>query len=390
RAPGKAVLTVIDFIGQHRREFRFDMRYRALTGAGRRGLQRQIEQGFPFLPSGSQVVLDRVAQQIVLDNVRSQLRFTRTQLAADVRSHGDLGLAAYLHAADRELVDVYRSNGSWTTLRREAGWPTPSGGPDEGMLLRRMAAFAHVDDPERAETYQRLVAPDGPDYDELTKRDQRLARMLLFTLWPTRGGFVSYAAGLAHLRRHPAACAEIAELVTLALDNARHLPASLGEGLQHIPLASHARYRREEILAALGFATLERAPANHVSGVAWCEETRTDALLINLRKSEKHFSPTTMYRDYAISTQLFHWESQNTTATDSPTGQRYLHHRDQNSNIVLFVRATPTDDLGAVPFLCLGPASYVERRGERPIAITWRLHRPMPAEIFTTASVVAG
>jgi superfamily II DNA or RNA helicase/HKD family nuclease len=390
RAPGKAVLTVLDFIGQHRREFRFDMRYRALTGASRRGLQRQIEQGFPFLPSGSQIVLDRVAQHIVLDNVRAQLRFTRTQLAADVRSHGDLSLAGYLDAADRELVDVYRNNGSWTGLRREAGWPTLSGGPDEGALLRRIAAFAHVDDPERTDMYQRLVAADGPPYDQLTEREQVFARMLLFTLWPKRGGFSSYADGLAHVRRHPAVCAEITELVSFGVDQARHVPASLGEELQHIPLASHARYRREEILTALGYTTLKRVPGNHVSGVAWCEETQTDALLVNLRKSEKDFSPTTMYRDYAISPEVFHWESQNAISTDSPTGQRYLRHRDQGTHVLLFVRDTPTDDLGAAPFLCLGTASYVEHRGERPIAITWHLDRPMPADAFTTASVIAG
>ncbi|GHE76621.1 helicase [Amycolatopsis deserti] len=387
RAPGKAVLTVLDFIGQHRKEFRFDTRYRALTGATRRGLQRQIEQGFPFLPAGSQVVLDRVAQRIVLDNVRTQLRFTRSQLAADVRSHGDLALADYLHAADRELVDVYRGGGSWTGLRRDAGLPTPPAGPDEGSLLRRMSAFTHVDDPERAEVYRQLATADGPDYEDLTERQQRLARMLLFTLWPKRGEFRSYRAGLDRLRRHPAVCAEIAELAALGLDTARHVPASLGEGLQHVPLASHSRYRREEILAALGYATLQRVPGNHVSGVAWCEDTRTDALLINLRKSEKDFSPTTMYRDYAISPELFHWESQNATSLDSPTGRRYLAHRAQGSHVVLFVRETKTDDLGAAPFVCLGPASYVEHRGERPIAITWRLHRPMPADAFSVASV---
>jgi hypothetical protein len=184
--------------------------------------------------------------------------------------------------------------------------------------------------------------------------------------------------------------AEIAELVELGLDRARHVPGVLGAGLQHIPLATHARYRREEILAALGYASLRRVPANHVAGVAWSEETRTDAFLVNLRKSEKDFSPSTMYRDYAISPELFHWESQNSTSTTSLTGLRYLHHREQGSHIVLFVRESPTDDLGAAPFLCLGQASYVEHRGERPIAITWKLHRPMPAEVFVTASVVAG
>jgi hypothetical protein len=123
--------------------------------------------------------------------------------------------------------------------------------------------------------------------------------------------------------------------------------------------------------------------------VVWAPATRTDALLVNIRKSEAEFSPTTMYRDYAISPDLFHWESQNATRVDSATGQRYLNHEAQGTQVLLFVRESPSDDLGAMPFLCLGPASYVEHRGERPIAITWRLNRSMPGEVFHTASVVA-
>lgn len=390
RAHGKAVLTVLDFIGQHRREFRFDVRYRALTGTGRRALQRHIEQGFPFLPSGSQIVLDRVSRDIVLDNVGSQLALRRSQLISDVRSYGDLSLVEYLDAAGRELVDVYKSNGSWMSLRRAAGLPTLPAGPSEESMLRRVSALAHIDDPERADAYRRFASPDGPSYEDLSEREQRMARMLFFTLWPDLGDFSSYDDGLAHLRQHPAVCAEIGELVSLGVDRARHLPESLGSGLQGIPLCSHARYRREEILAALDWASLSRKARGHAGGVAWCPETSTDALLVNLHKSEKDFSPSTMYRDFAISADLFHWESQNSTSLDSPTGRRYLSHAGSGSHVVLFVRDSPSDDLGAAPFLCLGQVSYVSHRGERPIAITWQMHRTMPADTFVAASVAAG
>jgi hypothetical protein len=184
-------------------------------------------------------------------------------------------------------------------------------------------------------------------------------------------------------------CVEAREVIAYGVDQARLSPRPLGEGLQDVPLFSHARYRREEILAALDWAGWDRAARGHFTGVAWAETTQTDALLVNLRKSEAEFSPTTMYRDYAISPELFHWESQNTTRVSSQTGQRYLHHAERGSRVVLFVRETPTDDLGAAPFLCLGQATYVEHRGERPIAITWRLHRRMPGEVFHVASVVA-
>lgn len=68
---GKTVLTALDFVGHQRREFRFDQRFQALAGACGKALHHQVEQGFPFLPSRSQIVLDRVAQKLVLDNIKT-------------------------------------------------------------------------------------------------------------------------------------------------------------------------------------------------------------------------------------------------------------------------------------------------------------------------------
>ena len=93
---------------------------------------------------------------------------------------------------------------------------------------------------------------------------------------------------------------------------------------------------------------------------------------------------------YAVAPDLFHWESQNATSTTSETGRRYLTHRERGTSVVLFVRDAPGDDMGdGAPFLCLGACDYVSHDGEKPIAITWRLHREMPGETYRGASVVA-
>ena len=84
RTRDKAVLTVLDFVGFQRKEFKWERKLRALTGTSRKNLQRDIEQGFPFLPSGSQLVLDRVVERIVLDNVRQQLGLTRNLSTAEI------------------------------------------------------------------------------------------------------------------------------------------------------------------------------------------------------------------------------------------------------------------------------------------------------------------
>src|SRR6185436_19521750 len=144
----------------HRKEFRFDRRLRALTGQTRRGLERDIEHGFPFLPSGCQIVMDRQSQQIVLENIRSQVGNRWPQVVAELRSYGDQDLRTFLDESGLELSDVLRNGHSWTELRRSAGLGTRSGSQLEGAVLRRIRAFAHVDDVHRSETYRLLLADD--------------------------------------------------------------------------------------------------------------------------------------------------------------------------------------------------------------------------------------
>ena len=386
RTPDKPVLTVLDFIGQQRREFRFDLKYRALTGTTRAGLERQLERGFAFLPSGSELVLDAVAREVVLANVRRQLKFNRKELERDVRLLGDLELAPWLEQSGHEIVDVLKA-GSWTALRRAAGLPTGAAGPAEGQLLKRTGTMAHVDDPERAMIYTRFIA--GPvAYDELSEREQRYARMLFFSLWPDGGRLLSYQAGFDLLLSHPAVRDELRQMIELGISRAEHVSGPLEAGMQQVTLRTGAHYSREETLAALDYAALDRTPKSFMTGVVWSPAANTDGFFVTLRKTETDYSPTTMYRDYAISPDLFHWESQNATSLTSTVGRRYLNHGRDGSHIVILARETRLTEWGGPrPYLCLGPATYVSHDGEKPIAITWRLRHPMPVDVFRRAAV---
>lgn len=388
RTRSKPVLTVLDFVGYHRKEFRFDAKLRALTGQTRRGLERDIERGFPFLPSGCQIVMDRQTQSIVLENIRSQIANRWQQMVAELRSYGDHDLTSFLHESGVELSDILRRGShSWTGLRRDAGLPTREGSALEERLLKRIRAFAHIDDRSRADGYGRLLDDQALPYEELSSAEQRMARMLFFSLWPDGGGHASYNDGLAALRRERATRDELRSVVDISFDAARHHALELSGDLADLPLRVHARYQREEVLAALNYASMDRKPNSFREGVLYVPELNVDAFFVTLTKSEADYSPTTLYRDYPISPTLFHWESQSTTAIASNTGQRYLSG---SSSVLLFVREKKADEFGTAPYLFLGPASYVEHNGERPIALTWRLEHAMPTDFFTLASVAAG
>ncbi|MEU4348713.1 DUF3427 domain-containing protein [Streptomyces sp. NPDC023838] len=392
RTPDKPVLTVLDFIGEHRAEFRFEEQFRALTNLSRNRLVDNLERDFPQLPSGCQIVLEGVAKDLVLNNVRTQLKADVRALASEVKAYATPGLSEYLTESRREIKELYKGSNSWTRTLRYAKLAPDEAPPGEDQLLKRVHAFLHADDRERVEAYTRLLQDNAPAYADLDAKQQGYARMLFFNLWDTAGGFSSYQEGLDSLREQHALRSELRQVLAHVHDRTDHLPVSMDPPHHELPLKIHSSYNRSEILAALGVARLGgQMPGSFAQGVAWVDDLKTDALLITLEKNEKDFSPTVRYRDFAQSPSLFHWESQSTTSAESPTGRRYRNHAEEGSHVLLFMRRYKDTDIGkSQPWMLLGPATYVNHRGSKPMAITWRLHNDLPADVWTYAHIVAG
>jgi hypothetical protein len=396
---------VLDFIGGANRRFRFDLRFRALLGGHRSDIIQQIEEGFPRLPSGCAIQLDRVASKIVLDNVKGSVGSSFTALLAELRAMADarrhaggdpasISLAAFLRDAALEPGDLYKSSGwTWSRLRREAGLPTASEGPDEAHVARAIPRMLHLDDPDRLALYKRAVAGElSADDLEPNSASARSLMGLHFTIWGPNSTVSSLQESMDRLRQHYGLTDELRELFDVLEERAEHIPEPLDRHMMwehRIPLAVHSRASLDEIVAAFGRMTFDRRNRLR-EGVDFDPVTRSDLLFVTLEKAERHYSPTTMYRDYAISPDLFHWESQSQTSAGSPTGQRYLHHQKHGTQVVLFVRHRKHHARRTAPYLCLGAAEYVSHQGSRPIAITWRLRTPMPDDFFREAKVAAG
>jgi hypothetical protein len=387
-AHGKTVCTVLDFVGTHRKEFRFDRRYRALLGGTRRELERAVVDGFPFLPAGCHMELDRIASAVVLENLREAIpsRWTAkiAELRALARAREHVTLRDYLNETGLELADVYGGNRSWSDLREAAGLPLAAAGPHEAELRRAIGRLQHVDDHQRLTAYRALLTRTAPPaVEELTGIDQRLVRMLVASLGSAtlkRDDTVQSAVDMVWA--HPQVMIEANELIDLLGEQIDHVHAAPRSDL---PLQVHARYTRIEILAALAEGEGGRTPPWR-EGVYDARRSGVDLLAFTLDKTNGDFSPTTRYRDYAISRDLIHWESQSGAREDSPTGLRYRNHAAMGRSIFLFARARQDDRA----FWFLGPATYVKHEGEQPMAVTWKLATPLPGDLFAAfAAAVA-
>jgi superfamily II DNA or RNA helicase len=383
-AEGKSGLTVLDFIGQQRREFRFDARLSALTGTPARKLADAIEEDFPYLPAGCFIHLDRVAKDVILDNIRAIVRTRRDLFVRELREAGNLSLAAFLQTTGRALDELYRlTPPGWMELRRSAGQPTPPHIEGDDAMVRAIGRVDYIDDDERLSTYATWLR-DGtaPTLHTLHPREARLLTMLAIDLYGTNASSQPLQSLLDELWRHEAIRLELAEMLAVLASETRSLV--LEDRGRHEPLAIHGHYSRYEVLAALGETNLKKIMSFR-EGVRWVPEANADVFFVTLRKSEKTFSPSTMYHDYAISRREFHWQSQSTTSLRSATGQRYIHHRELGSRVLLFVRDSPEQR----SFLYLGAAHHVRHEGDRPISFVWQLNHDIPSQFLLEAKAIS-
>ena len=107
----KTTLTVVDLIGQQHRRFRFDTKLRALLDPRNGRLVDQVEQGFPYLPAGCEIKLDRMSREVML------------------AACGPPPARARGRCSSRTCADSAMSHSRRSSLRRSASWPTSTESP---------------------------------------------------------------------------------------------------------------------------------------------------------------------------------------------------------------------------------------------------------------------
>jgi len=392
---GKECLTALDFVGHMHKKFRFDRRFAALLGGTRKQLFREAREGFPRLPPGCAIHLDERSQEEIVDNIRESLGLGRKAMAEDLQALGQgTTIGSFLEATGLELGDLYSGGDKgWTELRRRAGHLLVEESATERSFRRALGRLLHVNDDLRWDAWRGLLETgEIPESLSLDRAEHRLLLMLSGSLDSEARPIEEHPALLREFLAHPHLVEELLQLLDLLEDRARIVGFPHELHLPHpLPLRIHGEYQLVEIMAAFGALSGKNALLKPQAGVLWRKESRSDLFFVTLEKSEKDYSPTTMYRDYPISPTLFHWQSQSTTRRDSVTGLRYREHVSRGTHVLFFVRRRKKDERGhTMPYLFLGPASFVHSEGERPMSITWSLHHPMPGLLFEETKVAAG
>lgn len=393
---GKECLTILDFIGAANRKYDFVSKFSALLPDLSKDPKKEIENGFPSLPPGCFVQLEKVAQNHVLNSIQNAI-VSRKQIQQQMKSfEADTGLPLnlknFLERTKLEPSMLYKQKlgkmrAGFYDLACDAGlFPELKPVLNQG-LSSNFYRLAAMDSGKWISFLKRILSDlDHLDPGALSKEELRMMDMLFISLFGTPAGGFQSEKSLAQLEELKAAKAWQKEMKELLDVQYERINVSMAPWKDGIPLEVHATYTRDQILSALDFDK----PQTVREGVRYLPSVNADVFFITLNKSEKEYSPTTLYQDYSISEDLFHWQSQSTTNEDSPTGQRYIHHEQMGSEVLLFVREYKKDPLTkeAMPYTFMGPARYVSHEGSRPMNIVWKLDHPIPARYLKKTSTL--
>jgi len=394
-ADDKECLTVLDFIGQANRKYNFEDKFAALLSGTTRSVTREIKDGFVSVPKGCYIQLEKKAAKYILDNIRASYGNTAglvTRIASFREDTGmDLNLSNFLDYYRLDPRSLYKF-ASFSRLCAQADVIDDFKEPLEETMTKALAKLAVIDS-RRWITFLLDLLPrlDDTDFTALSDLEKRMLQMFYVTVWGKAAEDWSSNEvwdNLYALADSPVMLGELIELLKYRFDRIDFIDAPVNVGFD-CPLDLHCTYTRDQLLVALDFLK----PSTVREGVKWLPDQNLDVFFITLNKADKDYSPTTMYNDYSINEWLFHMQSQSTTAEYSPTGQRYIHHKERGSRVLLFVREFKEDRLtgGAEAYTYLGTASYVKHEGSKPMNITWKLDAPIPAKYLKkTNKLVVG
>ena len=377
---GKDCLTVLDFVGQANKKYDFEEKFAALVSKTHFSIQKQVEYGFMNLPKGCYIELEKKARDYILDNIKKSFG-VRSGLSERIKSFEEdtpykLTLENFLVHYHLDPLDIY-SKDTFSRLCADAGVIDNFEDPDHDIFLNALKRLSGIDSHSMInQILNAMKNIDNYDFETISENIKRTFEMFLYTVWNTTFIPSDFKEGFLKIRTCETIYKEMIDLLEYNLTRISFIeePADLGFDC---PLMFYSNYTKDQILLSLEFKT----PGDIREGVKYLADKKVDLLFVTLNKTEKEFSPTTMYEDYAISDRLFHWQSQSTTSETSNTGQRYINHVRTGNKILLFVREYKKTIAGnGAPYTFLGLVHYVKHEGSNPMNIIWELERPIPAK----------
>lgn len=398
-ADDKTCLTVLDFVAQANKNYNYERRFRALTGRTKRSIPQEIKRGFKSLPCGCSITMEKQAQEYILQNINTavfNLRRLKEEVVRFEQNTGQtLTLMNYLENFNLDIRMIFKTPGSWARLKVLSGIDVPSFDVNSKytvLLENGLSRLHHTSSYDYLSFLGKLVNSNF-QLNHSTHRERRFAELFYYTMWLNpiekvnneyKTSFTSIDDAISSLAGHPWIIEDLQTLIELRL-NSISKSTKWFNVTENAEIELYGCYSADEIHLLLE-GKLGRW---QVSGLQRNHEHKFALVFVTLNKSDKEYSPSTLYEDYAISQNQFHWQSMNKTRTQSEEGQRITNQKQNGWKYILFVRDSKTDEYGIINgYYCLGEMDFNSSHGECPMNVVWDMREPIPGFILESAKAI--
>jgi hypothetical protein len=387
---GKTELTVFDFIGQANKKYDFRKKFESLVSSvSAKTIDAQIEHGFSGLPNGCYIQMERLAKEHVLNNLK-QTKTNKNRLIDSLRDYsfetkGNVALQGFIQYSGVSLESLY-SVCTFTKLCELAAIRPTTLEDRDNFYRTGLLNLTHINSRRWISSIKKILSDSTYN---VGSEEEKVVLMFYYSFCsknPISEGYGSIASFIDVIKSNKDMLNEIIQLLDCLYEKINFIDKHVELGFENV-LDLHCTYTRYQILAGLGLTT-ESKSMPFLEGAHYSKEMDADIFFVTLKKTEKEFSPTTMYEDYAISDRLFHWQSQSKTSDTSQTGLRYRSQNQTNHSVLLFVREMKNIGNKTAPYMYLGKLKFLSYEGSKPMSIIWELEEPMPPSMLEAARLV--
>ena len=387
----KTCLTVLDFVGRQNEEYSFEHKFRAMIGKTHSKIKDELQQDFPNLPLGCSIILEETAKAIILKNIQSAYRGTAQSILKAMNRFiqdytQDFTMRNFCELMGIELFVLYSSKYLFFELKLKREGISFTRSKYAVRIARVMGnTWLSTDSESYFSFLLRITLGENIDITHFSNEQYLIMCYLdIFNEAPKVRTVEELYEKIKLVFNEPYVREELASYLRYRLEKLESIEKPIELKFPSV-LKLHGRYTRNQILAAISESTLQRqAPSRE--GVYRINKMgrEVELLFVTLYKDGGKFNSSTMYRDYFINDEYFHWQSQNSTSPDSAIGQAYINQLENKKDILLFVRESTTDANGVtMAFIFCGKLRYLQHEGSKPMSITWRLDTPPPALLLS-------
>lgn len=411
RLPDKEFVTVLDFIGNHRKSFLMAIALMGTKQFDKDSLKVAVKNSFADIPGSSHIHMDEIARESILAQLENEKFFSLKYLKEEYRDFkrqiGDRTpmlvdylkidgavdpltfvsySSTYLHFLEKaDTTDEFAElllNPDFNNILRFYSNLLPCKRPYEYAVSKYLLSHASVTQEEAVHELNKYIAQPcrntvSHSFDFLSQKffdsgEQKTFAGLLFekhddVLIPTK----RTRAVFDDLRTRT----WIEDILTYGL---LRYEQEFGDADYGIPFFKlYQQYTMKETALLVNYTKAHSS----FRGSGLITSGKEYFMFVNLHKNAD-VKESINYKDLFLTSKVFQWESPNTTAQDSNRGQDLVYNYKRGINLHLFVRKFETVEGRSQPFTYLGKTVCQSAEGNKPIRMLLALENEVPADLY--------